>query len=142
MYAFVIITIVGFVLTLIGSFVCLLLLNYAGTGFGFGNIPKDLLKIAVVSVIIGLIEGAWTFSTRQSLAFNVLTALVHGIILTLFFFEDLSFKEGVLVGVGCQMIYLAATLTIFVAFHTTAYNQGMNADWCTLAALVTPAGYS
>ena len=120
MQAFVVAAIFSFVVACVGSFVSLLLLSYAGTGFGFGDLRKDLLKLAIVALLVGLIDGAWTFMPNQHWSFYVITSVVHAIALSIAFFGDLSIKEAGLAAVGCRILYIIVGVTILAASQSTA----------------------
>jgi hypothetical protein len=115
MHLFLIISGYGFFIAAVGDFLILLALSYAGTGFGFGDLRKDVLKILAVSVIVGLIDGAWSLSPGQSFAFYAITAVIHSVVLRLFFFDDISNTEAGIVAVGRQIIYMIVLVAILAA---------------------------
>jgi hypothetical protein len=102
-------------LAAIGDFLILLALNYAGTGFGFGSIKIDIAKLLAVAVIVGLIDAAWSLAPRHDFVFHAITAIVHAVVLTLFFFRDLSHHEALIVAVGQRIIYFVVSVTILAA---------------------------
>ena len=93
-----------------GSFFFLLALSYLGTGFGFGDIKKDLLKIAFVSALVGLADAAWSLVPIHHWSFHLITMLVHGILLRVAFFEALSKKEASMVAVVSRVLYFLVAL--------------------------------
>lgn len=103
--------------TLIGSFLALLGLSYAGTGFGYGDLRRDLLKLAAVSAVIGAVEAGWYFVPGYHWSFHALTVLAHTLLLRAFFLEEISMQEASMVAVATRVafIYLA-----FASLATTA----------------------
>ena len=107
-------------ITAVGSGLFLLALSYLGTGFGFGDLKKDVLKLATVSVLVGVADGLWTFAPMHHWSFHVIVMLVHGILLRIFFFEDLSGKEASMVVVVTRVFYFIVALVLMALAHSNA----------------------
>jgi len=107
-------------ITAVGSGLFLVALSYLGTGFGFGDLKKDLLKLAAVSALVGAADGLWTFAPMRHWSFHVMVMLVHGILLRLFFFEDLCSKEATMVAVVTRVFYFIVALVLMAVVHSNA----------------------
>ena len=104
----------------VGSFTFLLALSYLGTGFNFDNIMKDLSKIAFVSSLVGLAEAAWLLGAIHHWSFHLIIMLVHGILLRVVFFEDLSKKEASMVAVASRVLYFLVALVLMALPQSSA----------------------
>lgn len=100
-------------ITAVGSGLFLLALSYFGTGFGFGDVRKDLLKIAIVSAPVGVVDALWSFVPMRHWSFHVLAVIVHGILLRLFFLEGLCNKEAFLVAFVSRVLWLLISFSIY-----------------------------
>jgi len=120
MQVFVIVGLYSACLTGLGSGLFLLALSYMGTGFGFGDLKKDLLKLAAVSLLVGAADGLWTFLPMHHWSFHVIIMIVHWILLKLLFFEDLSTKEASMVVVVTRVFYFLVALFLMAVMHSNA----------------------
>ena len=120
MQVFLMVGLLSACLTAVGSGLFLVALSYMGTGFGFGDLKKDLLKLAAVSALVGVADGLWTFAPMHHWSFHVIVMLVHGILLRLFFFEDLSGKEASMVAVVTRVFYFIAALVLMAMVQSNA----------------------
>ena len=120
MQVFVTVWLYSACLTGVGSGLFLLALSYMGTGFGFGDLEKDLLKLAAVSLLVGVADGLWTFLPMHHWSFRVIVMIVHWILLRLSFFEDLSSKEASMVAVVTRVFYFIAALVFMALAHSNA----------------------
>ena len=115
MASFLTVSLFSFIVVAIGDFIILYILTYAGTGFGFGDLKKDILKLLCVSVIIGLVDGAWSLAPVQHIAFHGITVFVHAFVLAVFFFEEMARQEAFIVAVCQRILYLVIAVTILAA---------------------------
>ena len=111
--AFVLLTVFSLGLGLIGNFLMLLALSYLGTGFGFGDLKNDGTRIFLVSLGLGLADGAWAFSPVYHWSFLVISAVVHWVLLQAVFGGDLSSREAGMVAVCYRVLYFG--VAVFVA---------------------------
>ena len=107
-------------ITAVGSVLSLLALSHLGTGFGFGDLEKDLLKIAVVSVLVGVAEPLMWSAPVQHWSFHIVVILVHAILLRLLFFNDLSSQEAFMVAVVTRVLYFLTGLVLKMLAHPRA----------------------
>jgi len=103
------------IITAVGTGLSLLALSHLGTGFGFGDVLKDTLKIALVSVLVGVADALWSLAPVHHWSFHVIVALVHGFLLRMFFFYELSGKEATMVAVVTRVLYFLVALVLLLA---------------------------
>lgn len=101
-------------ITAVGSGISLLALSYLGTGFGFGEIAKDMLRIVIVSVLVGVADILWSLAPVHHWSFHVIVMLVHGFLLRVFFFHELSGKEATMVAVVTRALLFLVSLFLAV----------------------------
>ena len=106
---------ISFIGLSIGSFLALLFLNFLGTGFGYGDLKKDLLRIAGVATIVACVEGGWSFAPARHWTFAIITTVIHAIVFKLFFMEELETTEAVMAAVICRGVLIIAGMILVLS---------------------------
>jgi hypothetical protein len=112
MISFLTIVLLSGVIAFVVSFVCLLIFSYAGTGFGFGDLKQDLVKLVFIGLVVGAVDAAWQLLPWQHWSFYALTAVVHIGALRAAFMPDLSAAEATAPAVVTRLVYIGVLLKI------------------------------